>query len=276
MAQTRVGVRLRPVTHLINVFGDAFLAYSLRKINSDYNGPIIRVRRSSDNTETNIGLVNDILDTVSLLNFVGSSDGHVVTWFDQSGNGRDINQTQATNQPKIVKSGVLVTSTNGLPSIETDGNDYFTNTGFVNKVNNFTYSIVIDVPNLTTNHAICATGSNGTQMWYSRTNGNDRNYDNVPITAPKLSIGSHLITMSVDGVNAFQSINSVWEDGQPLLLNFNGSNNSDSNFWLFSRAGASGLSPNGVKLQEFIYFDLSLTSNMDNLNTELNNYYTIY
>ena len=45
-------------------------------------------------------------------------NGFVETWYDQSGNSRDITQTTADNQPKIVSSGALVTATNNLPAID--------------------------------------------------------------------------------------------------------------------------------------------------------------
>ena len=45
-------------------------------------------------------------------------NGFVETWYDQSGNGRDITQTTASEQPKIVSSGALVTATNNLPAID--------------------------------------------------------------------------------------------------------------------------------------------------------------
>lgn len=84
-------------------------AYSLRLLNKDYTGNAIRVRRSSDNAETNIGFVNGKLDTATLLTFCGAGSGFVTTWYDQSGNGRNATQTTANNQPRIVNIGVLET-----------------------------------------------------------------------------------------------------------------------------------------------------------------------
>jgi hypothetical protein len=50
-------------------------AYSLRKLRSAYTGPAIRVRRSSDNAELNIGFTaNGDLDTTALLAHVGSQN----------------------------------------------------------------------------------------------------------------------------------------------------------------------------------------------------------
>lgn len=101
---------------LLDDYIGAAAAYSLRKLRTAYSGDAIIVRRSSDNTSQSIGFINNELDTTSLLSFVGSSNGFVTTWFDQSGNGRDLTQTTATDQPRIVNAGVLETL-NGKPSI---------------------------------------------------------------------------------------------------------------------------------------------------------------
>jgi hypothetical protein len=54
-----------------------------------------------------------------------AADGHVVTWYDQSGNGNDATQTTAANQPKIVDGGVLVLS-NGDAAIKSTAGDLMT------------------------------------------------------------------------------------------------------------------------------------------------------
>jgi hypothetical protein len=95
----------------------AAAAYSLRKLRAAYTGNAIRVRRSSDNAEANIGFtaIGD-LDTASLLAHVGSGDGFVVTRYDQSGNGRDATQTTPEGQLRIVSNGVLLTE-NGRATV---------------------------------------------------------------------------------------------------------------------------------------------------------------
>jgi len=40
---------------LLDTYPDAAAAYSLRKLRADYSGSAVRVRRSSDNTEQDIG-----------------------------------------------------------------------------------------------------------------------------------------------------------------------------------------------------------------------------
>lgn len=70
----------------------------------------IRVRRSSDNTEQDIGFsgttVGSGLDTTALLAFVGSGSGYLVTGYDQTGNGENATQSDTAKQPRIVNVGV--------------------------------------------------------------------------------------------------------------------------------------------------------------------------
>lgn len=91
-------------------------AWSLRQMRSGYTGSAIRVRRSTDDAEQDIGFVDGELDTAELNTFCGAGDGFVKTWYDQSVNG--VNATQATSgsQPKIVDSG-LVQTDNGKPCV---------------------------------------------------------------------------------------------------------------------------------------------------------------
>jgi len=113
---------------ILDSYGDAVYAYSLRKLSSTYTGNAIRVRRSSDNSEQDIGFDSSgNLDTTSLLSFVGSGDGFITTWYDQSGpfvgyylGHANFIQSSAANQPKIVNAGTLITD-NGKPAVELDG-----------------------------------------------------------------------------------------------------------------------------------------------------------
>jgi len=101
---------------LLDSFPGAQAAYSLRKVNSSYTGPCLTVRRSSDNATTNIGFFRYTVDTDAILNFVGSGNGFVTTWFDQSGRGINVSQGTNANQPLIVNTGSLYTR-GGKPSI---------------------------------------------------------------------------------------------------------------------------------------------------------------
>ena len=109
---------------LLDTNPGASVAYSLRRLSSTYAGSAIRVRRSSDNTEQDIGFSGGVLDTASLLSFCGAGDGYVTTWYDQSGFNLDVTQTTAAAQPQVCSSGSVILL-NGVPSVQFDGsNDY--------------------------------------------------------------------------------------------------------------------------------------------------------
>lgn len=80
-------------------------ACSLKKLISTA-AHAIRVRRSSDNAEQNIGFSGAALDTTAMLAFVGAGSGYVTTIYDQTGNGYHWSQATASKQPRIVNSGV--------------------------------------------------------------------------------------------------------------------------------------------------------------------------
>lgn len=96
-----------PYSYILDDYTSAAGAWSLRKLKSDYSGNCIKIRRSSDNTEQDIGFVNNEVDTASMKSFVGSNSGYITTWYDQSGNTKDLTQTTAANQPAIIESGTV-------------------------------------------------------------------------------------------------------------------------------------------------------------------------
>jgi hypothetical protein len=117
------------------------LAYSIRQLKTTYDHtaitapgavsgfinaytPLLRVRRSSDNGELDIGYDdNGNLDSVTLKNFVSNNganptaNGFISVWYDLSGNSKDAIQTTTASQPRIVNAGVLDVSASGVPGI---------------------------------------------------------------------------------------------------------------------------------------------------------------
>lgn len=82
--------------------------YSLRKQITAYAGSCVRIRESGGNTETDIGFDADgFFDEAAALSHCGANSGFIVTWYDQSGNGRNFAQATTANQPRIVNSGVV-------------------------------------------------------------------------------------------------------------------------------------------------------------------------
>lgn len=112
------------IPYLLDTYTGAAVAYSLRQLSSTTTN-VVRVRRSSDNTEQNF-TANQITDG-TLTSFCGVGNGFVTTWYDQSGNNRNAIQTTLLNQPQIVSNGSVIFQ-NGKPTIKTDGNDFLKTT----------------------------------------------------------------------------------------------------------------------------------------------------
>lgn len=88
-------------SYFLDTFDGASAAYSLRKLRSAYSGNAIKIRRSSDSEELDIGFVNGVVDSASIISFCTGTVGYVTTWYDQSGNDRHAVAPTTTAQPKI-------------------------------------------------------------------------------------------------------------------------------------------------------------------------------
>lgn len=117
-----------------SVFANAAAAYSMRiPAGSTYSGPLLRVRRSSDNAEQDIYATslpdsngNRFVDTTALLAFVGVNSGFATTWYDQSGSGYHATQATASLQPRIVNAGVVDTLNNSPALVSTTNQTFLT------------------------------------------------------------------------------------------------------------------------------------------------------
>lgn len=109
---------------LLDLYPNAAAAYSVRLLRgAHYTSSAIRVRRSNDNAEQDIGFTTaGELNTSALTTFVGSNSGFIVTWYDQSGNANNATQSTPANQPRIVNAGVI-DSVNGKTSFRFDGSN---------------------------------------------------------------------------------------------------------------------------------------------------------
>lgn len=120
------------VPYLLDLYPGAKRAYSVRKLSSSYSGSALRVRRSSDNTEQDIGFIGQDLDTAALSSFVGANNGFVTTLYDQSGNGINSSQSTANAQIQIVSAGSIITiGSRGRSAFQaSDGRSNYTFTAF--------------------------------------------------------------------------------------------------------------------------------------------------
>ena len=292
--QVKVGWRsfVSPVTssYLLDSYSSAAAAYSLRKLRTAYTGNAMRVRRSSDNGEQNIGFdANGNLDTASLLSFVGAGNGFVTTWYNQSGNTNlDAVQTSAVNQPYIVQSGVLCTlngkaiirnpnanvirclitpisSAQTRPiSIIASGKIYslplngYGNVGFylggtVNAGAGSTYAFSV------------TPSSFGTQIRYGSTTVNTINtYNTYSSFIHQGHFAPSVLTSRINGIDATTTIT----DSAPFATN--------SNFTLIgANAVTTDFIPN-IGMYEYIFYFTDKTSDRAGIESNINSYYSIY
>jgi len=93
-------------------------AFGLVKLRSAYAGSALRLRRASDDAETDIGFSGFMLDTAAMFTHcAGGINGYVVTLYDQTGNARDVTQGTKLNQPQIISAGGLAATIGGKPAM---------------------------------------------------------------------------------------------------------------------------------------------------------------
>lgn len=247
---------------LLDLYPNAAVAYSLRLLRSAYTGSAIRVRRSSDNTEQDIGFtLGGVLNTTALTSFCGSGNGFVTTWYDQSGNERNLMQSTASSQPQIVSSGNVLLQ-NTKPTID-----------FVSKnMGSSAFSSAISQPNT---YFITINKTNHTgYLFDSPTVNRQAQGDGDWIFAgsvasgfyPTSKLGSQIIlTILFNGSNSISRVNSI----------STGSGNPGNNAIGQLNIGRPSQLLTG-KLQEFIMFPTNQTSNYTTIESNINSYYAIY
>ena len=264
-------------TGLLDTYSGAAAAYSLRQLSSTYSGNAIKVRRASDNAEQDIAFSNNELDTATLETFASGTDAFVTTWYDQSGNGVDATQSVAGYQPKIVSSGSTITE-GGKPAVDFDGTDDHMDTGGgdINFTGAF-HMFYLSKVKVEGGNVFMTYGGGGLDQI--------RLYDYL--YRPYIDSANYPSGISNDG----HLIRYVWEfsrDASNDLRNYRNGDQSGlssgvpiagntTNTW--SVASISGVASafNGP-IQEVIFYasDQVTNSNRVGINTNINDFYSIY
>jgi len=84
---------------LIDEVGDAGGAYSFQALSTTYAGPVVNIRRASDDEAQDFTAAQVISD---LPTFLDSTTGFVVTWYDQAGSN-DVTQATTASQPQALQ-----------------------------------------------------------------------------------------------------------------------------------------------------------------------------
>jgi len=258
---------------LLDAFPNAAAAYSLRKLRAAYTGSAIRVRRSSDNTEQDIGFNgSNRLDTTALLAFVGAGNGFVSTWYDQSGNGLNATQSTAGNQPQIVSSGVVLVE-NGNPSVSFNGSQFLETGAFtvnqpatqigVGKIDNG-YSTAVNYTLASSSNA-----ANRMHVFY-RNSGKYAMFAGLAIESTINTNANQFVFSALFNTTSSE----LRRNGTQIITGNAGSQNFGSNLLIGSQS-AAGNTWLGV-IQEFVFYPADQTSNFTAIETNINTYYNVF
>jgi len=267
---------------LLDQYGtDVLAAYSLRRLSSSYTGAAIRVRETAFNTETDIGFdANGNLDTTALTTFLGSSDGFITKWYDQSGNSRDGSQTNASLQIRIATAGTIETK-NSLPTTQGANNHHLDISSFPTTSQPIT---TFDV------YARYSSGGSGTKATLlSRVDSNNfirtdskrfvrmgilSKFDGTQINTQGATAHGdtdlHVVTRMMNGASSVVRVDQVAEP------------TSDGSDWVVTGAqmgsdttiGTAGTSSYNGQLSEIIIFGADKTSDFTGIEEDMKTYYS--
>lgn len=281
-----IASQIQSFVGLLDLYPSAAAAYSLRKLRSAYTGNAIRVRRSSDNAEQNIGFTSTgNLDTSSLTTFCGSGNGFVTTWYDQSGNSYNATQTTAANQPQIVNSGSVIIDS-GKPRIEFNGTSHgLTNTTSDVIASNAANSVLIVGRNITVYDFSNILWAKNAQRIITAISAGVSNFSIfnsdssvIPANYSFSSIPNftqYLIQSYWNGsLTTVATANSVYGNNT-LLIGSNTAGSSPTTFSIGFRNDNNSQYFNG-RLGELIIYPSNKSSNRTGIESNINSYYGIY
>lgn len=283
---------------LLDLYPNAAAAFSVRKLRTAYTGSAIRVRRSSDNAEQDIGFSSGNLDTTALTSFCSGTNGFVTTWYDQSGNGVNISTSIASEQPLIVQTGV-VNLVNSKPALQYGHNSlynrligaystpqpYFSNTlQSTYSVFNFWNFVNGSYPRLFTQNDNNGTGvsgydyqqgmipllQNASSNQIAQYTGSFRNYTSINVNTQYLNASyKNSSTLTSFGIQ------------NNALITFNGSSIQypTNQITHIAIGGAIALNKTEIgyfNMQESINYYTDNSANRTAIQTNINDYYGIY
>jgi len=217
---------------------------------------------------------------------------YVTTWYDQSGNGNDATQSTQASQPLLIRAGVT-NVVNGKAALDFDGvNDVLKGGGslVLNTDTAFGLFMTLKENNITRqNNGIFSIPSDQTYSFSS--------FINSSATYQKFTLTATTSTNTFKPTQSGRTINQ-----QTFVYLFDGVDYTDSTSYNFSvdgedlgsQNGNSVTSPNSNEfrigqghanytgafwygaIQEFIIYTSDQSANRTNIETNINNYYSIY
>ena len=112
-------------TGIVDLPEGASAGYGLRKLSGSWADKCGIVRRDSDDEELAFGFLpsgTQAIDVNAIETFCAGTDGFIKSWYDQTGQGNHVTQTDHALQPQLVSNGSIIrNSDNNLPAIRFNG-----------------------------------------------------------------------------------------------------------------------------------------------------------
>lgn len=259
---------------LLDTYPNASVAYSLRKLRTAYSGSAIRVRRSSDNTEQDIGFSGNDLDTASLLTFCGAGNGFITTWYDQSTNANNSTQATAATQAQIVASGALILDANTNKITSTWTGDFYNLTSGINTNTKYlsvsmfrrgagTNDVLVHLGNTAANNPV-------TLVWLGTTN----SYG-VQSRMPTTVIFDNVSTIGRCVMTSLRNSSNLkvgYRNGVQLTTTATVAPTSQT----LNAFGRYTTSQTTGQYQEYIYWNSEQSANRIGIETDINTYWNAY
>jgi hypothetical protein len=280
---------------LLDNFG-AFVAraYSVRRLSSSYSGYAVNIRKATGNPTADVAFdvngnislsskiynaSNGTADGTPLSTWIGSDNGFVKVWYDQSSLGYNLTQSSNNDyQPKLINGGAILT-TNGRPSLDFDGSDDlfpFDESG-LNLADISTFCVIKhDVYNAGTKVVWVASFDVNNYYMLLINNGDHLFYysDDFDVSLNAISNNQFLVT---DIAGPILGVATQFQNG----VQGNGTNPLDtSNLTDSASNGVMGTAAGNFfcngHMQELIFYSDDKSPEREAIEREINGYYEIY
>jgi len=276
---------------LLDLYPNAAAAYSVRLLKTDYTGALVRIRKDTGGQpekdfypdENNELSLNSSDGGTTLGSWIGSNDGYIVTWYDQSGNSSNATQSSASSQPQILSGGVLNTI-NGKASINYNGTSHFLeNTSFNaldGSLNGFLFAVTTTADVTQNNKNIVENTESTTANGYGIRYSNNKVGSIILTSTGSISLNGsaisnnaqYLFTLTKNSTQATLSTNQNVDDTAANI----GTINAGSNTMRLSSFSNIFTNYAENKQQEIVIYDNDQTSNVNSIENNINDFFTIF
>ena len=253
-------------SYLLDTYSGADLAFSTRKLSSTYSGSCLRVRRSSDNSELDIGFVGGDLDTAAISTFCGGGIGYVAKWYNQNGGGFDLFNTTAANQPVIYNNGF--TLRNGKPYIQATSTNwlYFASDYVMSVGEDYSLWMTYEKSNSNSNGVLLKSVSS--YMWL------DYGANQYVNSSNSVTVSSQYLANTLylnNTISDYSASTKIYQNN--ILIGSRGaSTNGGAILYVPANAARSAT----ITYSELIWYKSDKTADASDISSNINDYFSIY